>query len=110
MEFRQEVSNFVESFAINQFNKQFQLDNKSDVIKNVLKNISTVNEVYRPHRHYRRKTAPPDDLISRVQITLLEYGQRGEVRNIATNNLVEEEVVVDDRNEEVTNQCILLFA
>lgn len=32
---------------------------------------------FRPHRYYKRKNAPPPDILSRVQITLLEYGFRG---------------------------------
>jgi hypothetical protein len=31
-------------------------------------------EVYRPHRHFRRKDSPPEEEESRVQSTLLEYG------------------------------------
>lgn len=101
MEFRQEISNFVESYATNQFNKQFHLDKKSDIEEKVLQNINTVNEVYRPHRHYRRKTAPPDDLGSRVQVTLLEYGQRGDVKNSAPSNSSNEEFLVENKDEEV---------
>lgn len=32
---------------------------------------------FRPQRYYKRKNAPPPDIVSRVQITLLEYGFRG---------------------------------
>lgn len=84
MEFRQEMSSFVRSYAINQFNKEFPLEKPNKTAhKKILENVATVNEVYRPHRYYRRKNAPPPDLPSRVQITLLEYGLQGESRKKA---------------------------
>lgn len=113
MEFRQEISNFVESYATNQFNKQFQLNKKADMEEKVLQNINTINELYRPHRHYRRKTAPPDDLNSRVQVTLLEYGQRGDVKNIISSNDSNEEIFIENKAEEVkysiTNTSMKFF-
>lgn len=87
MEFRQEMSTFVRSYAINQFNKEFSTDNtNSSTHKKVIQNVEAVNEVYRPHRYYRRKNAPPPDLASRVQITLLEYGLQGEIKKKALSS------------------------
>lgn len=101
MEFRQEISFFVESYAVNQFDKQFRLKNKqSDIEKLILENINTVNELYRPHRHYRRKTAPPEDLQTKVQVTLLEYGQRGDTKNNVTQS-VSEYIMTENNIEEV---------
>ncbi|KAF5276525.1 hypothetical protein FQA39_LY06594 [Lamprigera yunnana] len=86
MEFREEMSSYVHSYAVSQFNKEFTLKNKNiDIQNQVLKNVNFIREVYRPHRYYRRKTAPPDDLMSRVQTTLLEYGLRGDIRQIVKN-------------------------
>lgn len=48
--------------------------NKSEILTSVL----LVQEMYRPHRFYKRKTVPPPDIHSRVQITLLEYGYRAQ--------------------------------
>ncbi|KAK5642918.1 hypothetical protein RI129_009085 [Pyrocoelia pectoralis] len=79
MEFRQEMSAFVRSYAVSQFSKEFHLKNRNaDVERQILCNVNVVKEVYKPHRYYRRKNAPPEDLPSKVQITLLEYGLRGE--------------------------------
>uniref|UniRef100_A0A1Y1MZ71 Coiled-coil domain-containing protein 93 n=1 Tax=Photinus pyralis TaxID=7054 RepID=A0A1Y1MZ71_PHOPY len=79
MEFRQEMSAFVRSYAVSQFSKEFHLKNRNaDVERQIMNNVNVVKEVYKPHRYYRRKNAPPDDLPSKVQITLLEYGLRGE--------------------------------
>lgn len=81
MEFRQEMSSFVRLYAINQFNKEFSTkQTTSTAHKIALQNVEKVNEMYRPHRYYRRKNAPPPDLASQVQITLLEYGLQGEMR------------------------------
>ncbi|XP_018569500.1 coiled-coil domain-containing protein 93 isoform X2 [Anoplophora glabripennis] len=78
MEYRQEMSVFVRSYADNQFNKQFDVKDKdSEIKRHVLENINTVSEIYRPQRYYKRKNAPPPDFPSRVQITLLEYDHRG---------------------------------
>lgn len=79
MEFRQDMSAFVRSYAVSQFSKEFHLKNRNaDVERQIMNNVNIVKEVYKPHRYYRRKNAPPDDLPSKVQITLLEYGLRGE--------------------------------
>lgn len=36
-----------------------------------------MQNVYRPHRRYKRKDAGPEDEQTRVRITLLEYGNKG---------------------------------
>lgn len=100
MEFRQEISAFVSSYAVNQFNKHFSIQNKeADVRKQVFENVNIVNELYRPHRYYKRKTAPPNDFHSKVQLTLLEYGQRGEMKGVVTNS--NEDVLEEQKAEEV---------
>lgn len=87
MEFRQETASFVRSYAINQFNKSFSTEDKdSSASSEILSNVQAVSETYRPRRYYRRKNAPPPDLASRVQITLLEYGLQGEIRKKTVPN------------------------
>lgn len=77
MEYRQERSEFVRSYAVNQFNKTFRGDSHHNC-ENILKNVNTVTEAYRPRRFYKRKnTIAPLDIKSQVQITLLEYGTHG---------------------------------
>lgn len=81
MENREEISSFVRSYAVNQFNKQFETEsNKAKNASNILGSLNAVEEVYKPHRYYKRKTAPPPDIDSRVKITLLEYGYKGDAR------------------------------
>lgn len=100
------MSSFVRSYAINQFNKEFPIEKANSLAHNkVLYNVQTVNEVYRPHRYYRRKNAPPPDLVSRVQITLLEYGLQGEIRKKAVANDANGLNVSDGDVDEVT--CVL---
>lgn len=36
-----------------------------------------MQNVYRPHRRYKRRDAGPEDEQTRVRITLLEYGNKG---------------------------------
>lgn len=75
MEFRQEMSEFVRKYAVNQFQKCFGTGTPlSKTEPNILKNVNIVNEIYGPRRYYRRKNAPPADIQTQVQITLLEYG------------------------------------
>lgn len=83
MEFREEMSAFVRSYAVNQFDKEFPMQDKEafDAQKQVLENVNTVQELYKPRRYYRRTNTPPSDLQSRVQITMLEYGLHGDARS-----------------------------
>lgn len=77
METREERGDFIRSFAINQFDKYYCLPEEIFAQKQqevVLKNIITVQDVYRPQRRFRRTGALPDDEESQVQSTLLEYG------------------------------------
>ncbi|XP_066152519.1 coiled-coil domain-containing protein 93 isoform X2 [Euwallacea fornicatus] len=79
MEARQEKAAFVQSYALYQYEKEFPTKNEDeDKQQGIAKNINVVKEHYRPHRYYKRKNVPPPDILSRVQITLLEYGFRGD--------------------------------
>lgn len=100
MEFRQEMSAFVKSYALNQFNKTFhQQQEKTDLdIKN---NIKTVQDVYRPKRYYRRKNAPPDNYETKIQITILEYGNKNNKCATNTNNKDLSAEVIENQKEEV---------
>ncbi|XP_030752713.1 coiled-coil domain-containing protein 93 isoform X2 [Sitophilus oryzae] len=75
---REEKSAFVRSYAVKQFQKTFSIKEKTDKkLDQMLDSLKIVNEAYRPTRYYKRKNVPPPDILSRVQITLLEYGYRG---------------------------------
>ncbi|KAK4877554.1 hypothetical protein RN001_010060 [Aquatica leii] len=105
MEFREEMSLFVRSYAVSQFNKEFPSQNKNaDIQKQVLNNVNTIREIYKPHRYYRRKNAPPEDLPSKVQITLLEYGLRGDIHHSIKN---EPDVLEHETMDELDIQKLL---
>lgn len=94
MENRQEISSFVRSYAINQFKKQFEPEPKyPQYRRNILNNLNKVEEIYGPRRYFKRKTAPPPNIDSRVQITLLEYGLKSDTRGAQTE-------VIDDKDQE----------
>lgn len=105
MEFRQERAAFVRSYAINQFNKDFPIHNQTkETEEKMLENVKCVNDVYRPNRYYKRKNAPPPDIQSRVQITLLEYGHRAKSEIALLNDKEgkkEEEEILHNQAEEV---------
>lgn len=97
------MAQFVARFAVNQFNKEFSMPSKnSEFQKQILENLSILNNIYRPKRCYRSKNSSSDDKLTRVQITLLEYGQRGMVKNIIRNNSEE-----DNLEQEQTIEVLL---
>lgn len=91
MEHRQEMSAFVRSYAVNQFRKQFESDAKG-YMSQMVANLKKVEEVYRPHRYFKRKTVAPPDLVSRVLITLLEYGHKRENRGAQVGEKGEKDI------------------
>lgn len=102
MENRQEMSVYVRSYAVNQFHKQFHIASKNNEQQKILQNLNTVSEIYRPHRYFKRKNAPPPDVNSRVQITLLEYGHKGgETHSAANNSECEETIVKNEQMDQV---------
>lgn len=101
------MSAFVKSYAINQFNKHFDIkSSKSQNYDSAFSNIKAVQEVYRPRRYYRRKNAPPDDKETRIQITILEYGRRANTTVPSRTNDLDEEIMEDRKTEEV---CFFVF-
>lgn len=101
MEYRQERAAFVHSYAINQYHKAFAPPNKQPTGKTeqIMCNINSINEVYRPRRCFKRKTGPPADFSSQVQVTLLEYGMRGKMT--ASKSTESEEVEEQESNEQI---------
>ncbi|XP_012281723.1 coiled-coil domain-containing protein 93 isoform X2 [Orussus abietinus] len=77
LETREETADFVRSFAIRQYDKSHTLpmiEEGTEKMKDVTTNVKIVKEVYQPRRRYKRKDAPPNEEIARIQSTLLEYG------------------------------------
>ncbi|KAL3284946.1 hypothetical protein HHI36_019077 [Cryptolaemus montrouzieri] len=75
LEFRTDTSDFVYSYALSQFEKDFpQHLELSEKQKKLLGNVKTVNEIYRPCRVLRKRYAlPSKDSKSNIQITVFEY-------------------------------------
>lgn len=110
MEFRQEMSEFVRSFALNQFNKQFKtVSSQADIEVKIAQNIHAVQEIYRPRRYYKRKSAPPTDIESRVQVTLLEYDYRGGEIQGTTGGDTSGGVLEKQQTQEVQKFVIVFF-
>lgn len=80
MENRAEKAEKLHSFAIGQFHKHSTI--KTDLefkhkFFNAVERVKDIQTIYRPHRKYKRKDAGPEDEQTRIRITLLEYGNKG---------------------------------
>lgn len=63
-----------------QFHNHFSLKSEQEQRQkffNATERIKEIQNIYRPHRKYKRKDAGPEDEQTRVRITLLEYGNKG---------------------------------
>lgn len=102
---RAEKAEKLKKFACDQFYNNFEL--KSNII-NKEKNLSMIEQLNRvfnifgPKRVYRRKEAAPDDELTKVRLTLLEYGDRGgntvfnQKSEIPDDNQIEENLPKDE--------------
>lgn len=80
MENRAEKAAKLNAFAVGQFHNHFSLKSEQEQRQkflNATDRIKEIQNIYRPHRKYKRKDAGPDDEQTRVRITLLEYGNKG---------------------------------
>lgn len=68
------------AFAVGQFHNSFSLKSEYEQRQkflNATERVKEIQNIYRPHRKYKRKDAGPEDEQTRVRITLLEYGNKG---------------------------------
>lgn len=80
MENRAEKAAKLNAFAVSQFHNSFSLKSEQDQRQkffNATERVKEVQNIYRPHRKYKRKDVGPEDEQTRVRITLLEYGNKG---------------------------------
>lgn len=80
MENRAEKAAKLNAFAVGQFHNHFSLKSEQEQRQkfiNATERIKEIQNIYRPHRKYKRKDAGPEDEQTRVRITLLEYGNKG---------------------------------
>lgn len=106
------MSAFVRSYAVDQFNKLFDVKDKDlEIKKHILKNLNAVSEIYRPQRYYKRKNAPPPDFPSRVQITLLEYDHRGgnNSHGVSSSATSTEESVLEKQQAQEVPHCFTIY-
>ncbi|XP_058818611.1 coiled-coil domain-containing protein 93 isoform X2 [Topomyia yanbarensis] len=76
---RSEKAERLKKLAVSQFQNHFELQSDREdkqVHSRQLHNLKTVEDRYIPKRQFKRKDKGPDDVISRVRITLMEYGTR----------------------------------
>ncbi|XP_022227140.2 coiled-coil domain-containing protein 93 [Drosophila obscura] len=67
-------------FAIGEFHNHYQYKSDKDNLTKIRlasANIKTIQDLYSPFRMYQRQEATDDDEVSRVRVTLLEYGDPG---------------------------------
>uniref|UniRef100_A0A1B0DKQ6 CCDC93 N-terminal domain-containing protein n=1 Tax=Phlebotomus papatasi TaxID=29031 RepID=A0A1B0DKQ6_PHLPP len=88
VENRAERAEKLKSFAVGQFHNHFKLQvDKVAKEKNtkVLENIEKIQNLYAPRREFKKKSSAgsAEDELTRVRITLLEFGDKG--RLLATN-------------------------
>lgn len=65
---------------MSQFHNSFSLKSEQEQRQkffNATERVKDVQNIYRPHRKYKRKDIGPDDEQTRVRVTLLEYGNKG---------------------------------
>ncbi|XP_016968019.1 coiled-coil domain-containing protein 93 [Drosophila biarmipes] len=80
VENRAERGQRLKRFAIGQFHNHYQYKSDKDNLTKIRlasTNIKAIQELYGPRRLYERQEAPGDDDVSRVRLTLLEYGDPG---------------------------------
>nr|XP_016929125.1 coiled-coil domain-containing protein 93 [Drosophila suzukii] len=80
VENRAERGQRLKRFAIGQFHNHYQYKSDKDNLTKIRlasNNIKAIQELYGPRRLYERQEAPGDDDVSRVRLTLLEYGDPG---------------------------------
>ncbi|EAT40713.1 AAEL007572-PB [Aedes aegypti] len=76
---RSEKAEKLKKLAASQFQNHFTLQSDREakqVHSKQLENLRTVEDRYIPKRQFRRTEKGPDDVMSRVRITLMEYGTR----------------------------------
>ncbi|XP_011864736.1 PREDICTED: coiled-coil domain-containing protein 93 [Vollenhovia emeryi] len=77
MEMRQEMADFVRSFALNQFHKKHSFSDDSEIgataDKNIVRNLRLVKKAYEPRRLFKQKEDLVKDESNRFIGTVLEY-------------------------------------
>ncbi|KAK9876830.1 hypothetical protein WA026_015066 [Henosepilachna vigintioctopunctata] len=109
IEHRSNTANFLYSYALNQFEKEFrEKQEPSEKELNLIKNIKAVEEIYKPHRAFRRKhVLPIKDLDSKVQLTLLEYGYKNVSKHSSAEESSGESYLDQQLEEQLMNNLVV---
>ncbi|XP_049960119.1 coiled-coil domain-containing protein 93 isoform X1 [Schistocerca serialis cubense] len=103
METRAEIGDFLRSYAVSQFDKQYGGAEEETTLKqraSITQNILSVKELYHPQRRFRRKGPPPEDEETSVYSTLLEYGHSIKMFDVPVGT--ESGISADDSSQERT--------
>jgi DNA-binding ferritin-like protein len=97
---RAEKAEKLKLFSVGEFHNHFKLitsDKTRQERLRVLQLVKEINSLYSVKRIFKRKhNAEPDDEKSRVRLTLLEYGIRNIVKNLA--RATEEKALSSEKN------------
>lgn len=108
METREEMGDFVRSFALNQFNKKhtFAEDSGTAVNENVIRNVRLVKKSYEPRRLFKHKDGSVRDESTKFLGTLLEYEAPlyYSSKNAATPTTPASSLTANDRKEESSTE------
>lgn len=106
MKTREEMAEYVRSFAVTQFDKKhnFQADKLDN--DSFIANIKLVRAAYEPHRRFKQKDAVPTDEFSIASNVLLEYGESLQISQSVINKLQEMRSSDSPQAEEVTKEII----
>lgn len=79
----------LKAFAVSQFHNNFQYNSDKENLQKMRTasaNIKRIQDMYSPHRQYKRKETGNEDEKTRVRITLLEYGNKGAYPGLHPSN------------------------
>ncbi|XP_055841455.1 coiled-coil domain-containing protein 93 isoform X2 [Episyrphus balteatus] len=88
VENRAERAAKLKAFAVSQFHNNFQYNSDKENLQKMRTasaNIKRIQDMYSPHRQYKRKETGNEDEKTRVRITLLEYGNKGAYPGLTPN-------------------------
>ncbi|OXU20658.1 hypothetical protein TSAR_005179 [Trichomalopsis sarcophagae] len=111
MKMREEMAEYVRSFAITQFDKKHgSIDNRSETEQmnndDLIANIKLIKKAYEPRRRFKQKDAVPVDEFSIVSNALLEYGETLQIPQSVINKLQDMKTNSSSQDKEITKEII----
>ncbi|XP_008205775.1 coiled-coil domain-containing protein 93 isoform X2 [Nasonia vitripennis] len=111
MKMREEMAEYVRSFAITHFDKKHgSINNRSETEKmdndDLIANIKLIKKAYEPRRRFKQKDAVPVDEFSIVSNALLEYGETLQIPQSVINKLQDMKTNSLSQDKEITKEII----